>query len=123
MNDNKHKKIMSEKIERRLSSDAWNLQIASGVLAKKSGTRKRILYVSSFAASALAAAFLLVFIFGIDTGRRSAGYEEFITQQIEGTMKDVAGKKGKAPVTAAAMKDIVLQNDTDDMIDDALAMR
>jgi len=124
MNDGRYKKIMAEEIERRLRSDAWNLQIASGVLAKKTKTRKQVLYVSSFLASAAAAAVLLVFLFGIDTGRSAAGYEEFITYQIEGTMKDVAGKKEKPSVAPAAeIKEVVLHNDTDDLIDEALAMR
>lgn len=118
-----YKKIMAEEIEQRLRSDVWNLQIASGVLAKKTRTRKRVLFASSWIASAAAAVVLFVFFFGIDTGRPAAGYDQFIAYQIEGTMKDAAGKKEKLSVAPTTIHEVVLHNETDTMIDETLAMR
>jgi hypothetical protein len=80
MNDARFKKIMSDEIGRRLGSDAWNLEVATGVMAQKKRSRMRAFYLSSFAASAAAAAFAVIFLFGINTGRHAAGYEDFITR-------------------------------------------
>lgn len=114
---------MADEISRKMKSDVWNFQIASGVLAKKRKSAVRGLILSSSVLAAAAAAVIAVFLFGVKTDGPTAGYEQFITRQIEGTRNNIAGGKQILSDNKAEIYEVILQNDTDTMIDETLAMR
>jgi hypothetical protein len=121
--NNKYDAIMADEISRKMKSDVWNFQIASGVLAKKRKSAVRGLILSSSVLAAAAAAVMAVFLFGVKTDGPTAGYEQFITRQIEGTRNNIAGGKQILSDNKAEIYEVILQNDTDTMIDETLAMR
>jgi len=121
--NNKYDAILADEISRKMKSDAWNFQIASGVLAKKRKSAVRGLILSSSVLAAAAAAVMAVFLFGVKTDGPAAGYEQFITRQIEGTRNNIAGGKQLLSENKAEIYEVILQNDTDTMIDETLAMR
>ena len=121
--NNKYDAIMADEISRKMKSDVWNFQIASGVLAKKRKSAVRGLILSSSVLAAAAAAVMAVFLFGVKTDGPTAGYEQFITHQIEGTRNNIAGGKQILSDNKVEIYEVILQNDTDTMIDETLAMR
>ncbi|OHD70822.1 MAG: hypothetical protein A2W19_07830 [Spirochaetes bacterium RBG_16_49_21] len=121
MNDKKYNTIMASEILQRLESNAWNFQIAAKVLRKKKSTA-RYLILSSLATAA-AAGVVVLFLFGIGTQKDTPGYDHFIAQQIVGTGNYVQGKLQKNPETSALIHEVILQNSTDAIIDDAMAMQ
>ena len=121
--NNKYDAILADEISRKMKSDAWNFQIASGVLAKKRKSAVRGLILSSSVLAAAAAAVMAVFLFGVKTDGPAAGYEQFITRQIEGTRNNITGGKQILSDNKAEIYEVILQNDTDTMIDETLAMR
>ena len=122
MND-KYDVILADEISKKMKSNAWNFRIASGVLAKKRKSAVRGFILSSSILAAAAAAVMAVFLFGVKTDGPTAGYEQFITLQIEGTRNYIAGGKKILSDNKAEIYDVILQNDTDTMIDETLAMR
>ncbi len=114
---------MANEISRRLKSDAWNFQIASDVLVKKRKSYARNFIFSSSVLAASAAAVIAVFLFGIKSETRTGGYEQFITQQIQGTRNVIVAGTKTAPEKKLDIQEVILENDTDALIDDTLAMR
>lgn len=98
---------MRKEIQKRIESNAWNFRIAAGVLEKKNKIKKRIIYSSSISSLAIAALFIIIFLFGIKTGPEINPYDQFIVKQIDGT-SDAAG---------------LIQDDIDMVIANTLAMR
>ena len=123
MNNEQYTLRMSDEISRRLKSDAWNFQIASGVFAQKRRSNTRNLFASTFSVATAAAALIVAFLFGIKTETNMAGYERFITQQVAGTSYTIAGEKQTISEKKAGIQEVVLQNDTDTMIEETLALR
>ncbi|MCP4130632.1 MAG: hypothetical protein GY754_06585 [bacterium] len=114
---------MKQEIRERMESSNWNRKIASGVLEKKGKTRKRIIfYTGSFSSLAAAALLLIIFLFGTNNRLEPNQYDNFITQQLEGTYKQVF-KASENDSGNGAKQDLLSGNDIDDMIDDALAAR
>jgi hypothetical protein len=121
--NNKNNTIMTDEISRRLKSNAWNFQIATGVLVKKRKSTGRYLIFSSSALAATAAAVIAVFLFAVKTDTLTGGYEQFITRQIEGTRDNIAAGTKRAPEKKKEIQEVILESDTDAFIEKALAMR
>jgi hypothetical protein len=121
--NNKNATIMTDEISRRLKSDAWNFQIATGVLVKKRKSTARYLIFSSSALAAVAAVIIAVFLFAVKTDTRTGGYEQFITAQIEGTRNDIAAGTKTTSEKKKEIQEVILENDTDALIEETLAMR
>ena len=143
--------IMKEEIRKRLSSNAWNHDMAARVMKRKHPNTRFLPHILAFAAAA-AALFVFVFLPGAGDIAAPRKYDQFVKLQVRGTYDDVfeSGLKGslssgegrmfissqvsgtygdvfqkdpgvKLPGGAAA--EIISAGDVDSLIDDVLVMR
>lgn len=136
----KTKKLMKNEINKRMESYEWNLKIAGKVMERKRGRKKS--FILSLSAFSAAAAVLLFIIFGISNEKTgTSSYESMISRQVQGTYQEILTgtkkKTFKTGITAAAknenqvaleavnsnFEEILISDETDAAIDDALAMR
>ncbi len=121
--NNQNNTIMKDEISKRLESNAWNFQIATEVLAKKRKSDARYFIYGSSVLAAAAAIIVAVFLFAIKTETPNGGYEQFITRQIQGTRNNAVAAAKTAPKKKTDIQEVILENETDTLIDETLAMR
>lgn len=120
MKENTLKDLKAMSIKQRRESDSWNYRIASDVLARKAGRRKRSILIFSMSPVAAAVLFFIVFSFsGFD--EPADLYGPFIANQLEGTYSAVF--KNNTAAGTGYSSDPLFTNDIDIMIDETLAMR
>jgi hypothetical protein len=123
MENKNYSDMMAEELARRLGSETWNLQMAARVLRRRKSHVRFTLLTSLSTAAVAAAAIGVLFLFALKTETPVPDYNRFIAQQLMGTANYVQGKTRKAPQTVASIHEVILQNNTDSIIDDAMAMR
>ena len=125
MNKNNIKQKLDNEINRRIASASWDFEIANKVLASRRKTKKRVIYFSSLSSFSFACLAILFFIFGISNKPPHDNiYQTFITKQVEGTYNLIIyNNKPQPSLLDNNIKDSILVNEIDHMIDDTLSMR
>ncbi len=107
-------------IHKRENSSEWDFEIASKVL--KRVKNKRVRYSISISLSSLGAAAIIMFAFLFNISEHtSAGYEQLIQTQLEGTYKDVFNEQYSN--VYSVNNDELEYDNIDLLIDNALSIR
>lgn len=114
--------IMKDEISKRLNDSSWDLAIASTVIKKKKQKVHRIAYSFSLSSLAAAAVFFIVITTGFNPQKSGYRYDNFISQQIQGTYSTVF-TAGSHEIQYAPEDDLMSVQSIDATIDDTLAMR
>lgn len=134
----KAKTTMKAEIKKRLENSEWSAGIAAGVISRKKRGRK--IFISALSSISAAAVVTLFFVFGTTTDTSNLpGYESMISRQVHGTYNATFSNTGKSSYSSsrentpakeaeknspvASFDDVILSDETDTVIDDALAMR
>ncbi len=114
----------NKKVEDRLRSSEWNMQIARNVLQRRS-RRKYIIAAAGSAASLAMAASLIFAILPGFRGETTEGAElnQFVNAQIEGTWKKVFSGNGIPDDNETILGQSQDYTSTDTLIDETLAQR
>jgi len=114
---------MAEEIKRRLDSDGWNFEMAGRVLARRRTAFRWKMAAGGFAAALAALAVALVMVLDRPGEAPKAEMYAFISEQVEGSYGEAFGKKGAGVTPPYVVPVALIYENTDSVIDGALAER
>jgi len=119
-----HETAFDEKVEARLNSNEWDIQVARNVLRRRRRKRYTIAAVGSAASLAMAASLIFAILPGMQGGTiEGEELNRFVNAQVEGTWKKVFAGNALPDDSETVLIEARYDTSMDTMIDETLAQR